>query len=113
VSNFDFVIKRGDLLPVITATLKDANGAAVDLTGTAVKLLMKKVGGTSAKVNATATVDPDQVTNKGKVSYAWVGTDTDTGGVYEAEWEVTFAGGKKQTFPNPEYLVVRITGDLG
>ena len=112
MSNFDFVIKKGDLLPVITATLKDANGAAVSLTGTA-KFIMRRVGATAAKVNAAAAIDGDQVNNKGKVSYTWAGTDTDTAGVYEAEWEVTFTGGKKQTFPNPEYLVIRITDDLG
>ncbi len=113
MSNFDFVIKRGDLLPVFTATLKDANGNPVDLTGTTVKFIMRFVGATTAKVNAAAAVDPDQVNNKGKVTYAWTGTDTNTGGIVEAECPVTFPGGKTETFPSDRYLVGRITADLG
>jgi hypothetical protein len=112
VSFYDFVIKKGDLLPAIVATLKDANGP-VDLTGTTVKFILRKVGATATKVNATAAIDGDQVNNKGKVSYTWVGTDTDTAGVYEAEWQATFTGSKPMTFPNDGYNVIRITDDLG
>jgi len=111
--NYDFVLKKGDLLPVIIRTLKDAAGAAVDLTGTTCKFIMRRVGASAPKVNTAAVVDPDQVNNKGKVSYTWVGTDTDTAGVYEAEWQVTFSGGKAETFPNDGYLVIRITDELG
>jgi hypothetical protein len=68
---------------------------------------------TTPKVNAAAAIDVDQVANKGKVSYTWVGTDTDTAGVYEAEWQATFAGSKPMTFPNDGHMVIRITDDLG
>ena len=111
MSDFDFVIKKGDRLSVLTATLKDSAGNAVDLTGATVKLLMKEIGGAALKVNAAGTVDPDQVNNKGKVSYAWAAVDTDTPGTYEAEWEVTLSG-KQQSFPNDSYLVIRILDDL-
>jgi len=112
MSVYDFVIKKSGLLPVITATLKDANGDPVDLTGIPVKFIMRRVNAATPKVNAAAVVDGDQVSNKGGVSYPWVGTDTDTGGVYEAEWEGTFVG-KKMTFPNDGYNVIRITDELG
>ena len=112
MSHFDFAIKKGDLLPLIVATLKDGTGAAVDLTGAAAKFIMRLVGAATTKVNATATIDPDQVANKGKVSYTWVTADTDTAGIYQAEWQITFSGAKPQTFPNPDYLVVKIEEDL-
>lgn len=112
MSAFDFVIKKGNLLPVVEATLKDAKDNPVDLTGMTVKFVMRLVGATLPKINTAATVDLDQVNNKGKVSYDWAGTDTDTAGIYEAEWEVTI-GGKKQNFPNSNHLVVKIFDVLG
>jgi len=111
-STYDFVIKRGNLLPVITATLQDANSNAMDLTGATAKFIMRQVGATLPKVNATAVIDPDQVNNKGKISYTWQTADTDTPGIYEAEWEVTFTGSKPQSFPNDDYLVLRVLDDL-
>ena len=113
MSNYDFVIKQGDLLPIITAVLKDAAGLPVDLSGLSVKFIMRQVYADTNKVNAAATVDADQVTNKGKVSYAWEGTDTDTAGVYWAEWQVMFSGSKPETFPNDSHMVVRVEGQLG
>jgi hypothetical protein len=111
--NYDFVLKKGDLLPIIIRTLKDAAGAAVDLTGTTCKFIMRRVGAATAKVNAAAVVDANQVANKGKVSYTWVAADVDTAGVYEAEWQVTFSGAKPETFPNDGYLVIKIADELG
>jgi hypothetical protein len=113
MSRFDFVIKKGDLLPIITATLKDANNDPVDLTGTSVKFIMRLVGATTPKVNAAGVVDSNQVTNKGKVSYPWIAADTNAGGVYEAEWQVTFSGAKPETFPNDGYLVIKVMDELG
>ena len=108
MSDFGFAIKQNDLLPVLTATLKDALGVAVDLTGATAVFRMGLVGAATLKVNTAATVDPDQVANKGKITYNWTGTDTDTVGIYEGEFTVTLSGGKQQTFPNPRHIVVHI-----
>lgn len=94
----DFYIKQGDLLPIMTATLTDALGTAVDLTGSTVTFRManrstganKISAGSCTLVNATA----------GEVSYAWVSGDTGTAAEYDGEFHVTFAGGKTETFPN-------------
>lgn len=112
MANYDFVIKRGDLLPIITATLQDATGAAVDLTGAAsVKFILRQVSGGTPKVSAAAVVVSAIA---GQVSYTWAGTDTDTEGVYYAEWQVTWtAGSKPQTYPNDGHQVVKVVGDLG
>ena len=106
----DWTMKRNDTGPVITATLKDAAGAAVNLTtATQVKFKMRAVAPGSLKVDGTATV-----TNAagGQVSYAWQAADTDTAGDYYAEWEVTFASGLIETFPNAGYITITIVADL-
>ncbi len=107
----DFVIKQGNLLPVIEATLTDADGAAVDLTGATVKLVMRLVDADVATINASATPDPDQVAHKGVVRYVWQDGDTDVPGVYRAEWVGEFAA-KPETFPNGSALVVKIAAAL-
>jgi len=104
-----FTIKENDRSPAITGTLT-AGGAAVDISGTSVKFIMRLPGSTgSAKVDAAATIVSGTA---GTVSYSWGATDTDTAGLYLAEWEVTFAGGIKRTWPAEDYLFVLVVPDL-
>lgn len=113
----DFNIKRGDTTPPIESELQDNDGQPVDLTGASVRFLMKPRGGPTLTVDGAADVDADPTT--GRVSYSWVGPvgvtlgDTDEAGEYAAEWEVTFADGSVQTFPNSTYLNVLVKRDLG
>jgi hypothetical protein len=104
-------IKKDDLLPNIRATLTDADGSAIDLTlASGVRFVMKKPGATTSKVNASASV---VTPGSGVVQYTWSGTDTNTSGVYYAEFEVNWGGGVYQTFPASGYLEVEIVPDLG
>ena len=108
-----FTIGIGDRLPILTAVLTDDAGALIDLTGSTVLFVMWKSGTfTSPKVSAAATPDPDQVTNKGKLTYAWAAADTDTGDSYLAHFVITFASGKKETCPNDPgaKLKIRVGG---
>jgi len=109
----DFYIKQDDRLPEIESILKDADDTVINLSGATVKFIMtSKLAdiGSTPKVEADATV-VDAVT--GHVKYAWIAADTDTAGVYRAEWEVQFADTRLETFPNDSYLEVKVTGDLG
>jgi hypothetical protein len=106
-----FNIKQHDRSPDYTSALEAPAGSPVDLTGCTVKLLMTLDGATSATVNASATVDSPSTA--GLVRYSWGPTDTSTAGLYRAEFEVTFAGGIKRTFPENDYLYVNILPDLG
>lgn len=107
----DFYIKKGDDEPALERILEDINGDVVNLSGASVQFLMKRAGATTPKVDAAAEIgDP---ATAGIVSYAWAAGDTDTEGEYDAEFQVTFAGGAVQTFPNDSYLRIRVTRDLG
>lgn len=100
----DFYLKRGDLLPQIKSKLKNPDGSAMNLAGATVRFRMRAAGEGSPKVDAAATV-VDAPT--GTVAYAWQGTDSDTEGLFNAEWPVTIAGAV-ETVPNNGFLKVLI-----
>lgn len=101
------VLKRNDRQPPIEASLEQAAGTPINLTGASVKFIMRNEA--TVKVNATATIID---ANRGVVKYEWGLTDTDTAGTYQAEFEITFADGRKLTVPNDEYIVVVVLEDL-
>ncbi len=105
----DFSLKAGDRLPSIRATLS-TGGTAVDLsTATGVDFIMRADNANAPKVNSPAIV-VDAVS--GIVRYDWTVADTDAPGKYKAEWEVTWADGKRQTFPTLTYHEVDVLADL-
>ncbi len=111
----DFTIKRNDLLPVLEAILKDADDNPVDLTdATGVVFHMREEETAGLKIeDGSASIDSNPQT--GKVSYPWVSNgvkDTDTSGLFLGEFEVTWTGGKIQTFPSQGYISIQIVDDL-
>lgn len=107
----DFFWKQNDTTTAITRTLENAVGAADDLTGATIKFLMRPINGTTPKINAAATTVGSATL--GNVSYTPTGTDTNTAGLYIAEWQVTYAGGAVQSFPNGGYDLILISPELG
>jgi len=105
-----FYIKENDTRPAITANLTDANDAAVNLTGATVKFNMRvdPAGATKVSLGAATIEDAEA----GQVSYPWTTSDTDTADDYEAEFQVTFAGGAVQTFPGRNWIAVHIIDDI-
>jgi hypothetical protein len=106
----DFYIKKDDQLPEIRATLLDADGNAVNLTGASVKFIMADKATGTVKVDAAGVVETPA---SGIVHYAWAEADTDTAGTFKAEWEVEYGDGRLETFPNSTFLEIKITEDLG
>lgn len=108
----DFSIKAHDRLPSIRAQLMtESDELPVDLTGASgVRFIMTTAVGSASKVSAVAVIESPPTL--GIVRYDWVAADTDTPGKYLGEWEVTWVGGKKQTFPTGSYHTIEVLADL-
>jgi hypothetical protein len=104
-----FSIKQNDTGPAMLATLQDASGAAVNITGALVRFHMRQIGSTQVKVDAAVTIVSPL---DGAVRYNWIAADTDTIGSYQAEFEVTYADASIETFPNDGYIRVEIIDDI-
>jgi hypothetical protein len=113
----DFEIKRGDLLPVIQATLRQENDkgemVVIDLrTAISVHFILRNMGTNQLKTRALADI-LDAI--NGVVRYNWVTADTNTVGNYRCEWEILWPGSptsKPQTVPTDSYNTVDILQDL-
>jgi hypothetical protein len=103
-----FIIKQNDTSPAIQATLKDANGSAINLNGADVVMHMKSVNGVLKVSEEMTIVDADT----GVVKYDWVTGDTDTVGTYYVEFQVTYADLTIETFPNDDKAVILIKPEL-
>lgn len=106
-------IKANDRLPSVEATLGFAGGLAANLsTATAVVFIMRLRGSDPAqppKVNKPAVIVD---ATAGAVRYDWAVGDTNTPGIYNAEWQVTYNDGKKRTFPTLTYHTITVLADL-
>ena len=104
-----FYIKQNDTSPNLRAILKDGDEVAINLTDATINFHMRTVGGETAVVDAAASIVSAE---NGILQYLWDAADTATVGSYQAEFEVTFAGGKIETFPHNGYIRVEITDDI-
>ena len=104
--------KRNDTRPirrVLQDQQTDGTWGPVDLSGCAVRFLMRDLAGV-AVVAATCTI-----VNAvgGIVEYDWIiGGGNATAGTYQAEFEVTL-GAVVNTYPSDGYITVAIIPDLG
>lgn len=106
---YDVTIKRGDTRNCIKAILKNASGDPVNLAGCGVKFHMAPLRQPAIVSRAVHIQDAAA----GEVWVVWVPGETDSTGIYRAEFEVTYQDGRRETFPNANYISIRILGDLG
>lgn len=104
-----FYIKQNDTSPTMLATLQDADGNGVNVTGGTVRFHMRPIGSTTVTVDQPAVI---VTAIEGIVRYDWQAADTATVGAYQAEFEVTYAGASIETFPNDGYIRVEILDDI-
>jgi len=102
-------MKRGDRLPIVTAQLVLPDNTVAVLTGCTVTLTMRSATGRVLINEAPATIDAPL---EGRVSYAWQVGDTNTIGIHEIEWIVTYPGGRQMTVPNKGYDKIEVSARL-
>ena len=74
VTSGDGELTVSDTLPILSATLTDGDGAAIDLTSaTSATLYLQRRTGLTTVLKATMTIDTDPTT--GIVTYAWESAD--------------------------------------
>jgi hypothetical protein len=106
--SYDITIKRGDTRNCIKAVLKDATGNSVDLTGCDVNFYMVPLCGTTVIKRAAHIEDA----TAGEVWVVWAPGETNTSGIYQAEFKVVYLDGKVETFPSDGYISIQIMNDL-
>jgi len=102
----EFTIKQNDTSPAIKLQLDLASGQ--DLTGATVRFHMAQADGTVVVDDAGSVLSATDE----QIKYDWSAADTASSGVFNAEFEVTFADGSIETFPNGEYIKVTVYPDL-
>jgi hypothetical protein len=103
----DVRMKVGDTLPVLRQTLRNDAGAALDLTGATVQFRMREPG-QALKVNAAAAILDAP---NGVVQYTWLSANTDTAGLFDAEWAVSYSS-NVETVPANGYVKLLFTPKL-
>lgn len=103
-----FRIKRGDTSPALQWEIVHPE---VILTAASVVFNMRRLDGDEAITRAPAEVVP--AAPLPTLRYNWQPDDTAEVGQYEAEFEVTYADGTIETFPNDDNIIVRVFRDLG
>lgn len=100
-----FQIKRGDTSPVLRFALEPTTQS---IAGASVRFQMR------SKALALMVDEPATIVSElpGVVEYAWREIDTETAGVFDAEFKVTYADGGIETFPNTTFIFVRIMEDV-
>jgi hypothetical protein len=109
VSMSTFYVKRGDTSPAIRYVLKPAT---VVLTGASVQFQMrpKRPRGAAAVIDSAAVVVT--ATGTPTLEYAWQAGETDNAGLFDAEFRVTYADNEVETFPNDEFITVKVSEDI-
>jgi hypothetical protein len=117
---------EGDTRPRLIFTLRDKDGDVIDVSSANVLLKMRPLGQSILKAEVSCTkLSGLRDDDDGSISYAppydaagvggrirvdWSSTDLDTAGRYEAEIEITFADGTKQTVYDKISITIR--GDM-
>ena len=104
-----FTIKRNDTSPAIRWELEDPD---TNLVGASVVFNMKNTV-TGALVIDRGTAEVVEGADRPTLGYNWAEGDTAVAGLYEAEFEITFADESVETTPNSENIVVKVVVDLG
>lgn len=99
--NYDFVIKQGAIKPALEVQLTGSDTDPVDLQGATVLFRLSEPNSDTYITDDTAVIDDAA---NGIVVYTWTTTDTESTGVYNAEFVVDYDGGTGSAFNPDEYF---------
>src|SRR5215471_2940227 len=106
----EILVKRGDQLPTIEATLTYENGAVIDLSGAGVTFQYRKTADSTIAVARNVSItDPVN----GGVEYQWLTSDLIEAGGYVADFEIIFGDGRRLTVPTRGHIKMTVYDDLG
>ena len=103
-----FNIKRGATAPAISGIVSRRDGTVVDLTGASAVFRMRLKNGETV-VDAPALITDAAA---GAVEYQWAVGDTDTVGVYQADFRITLSTGKLLVLPVHSFVTVTVYPDV-
>jgi hypothetical protein len=119
---------ENDEAPILEARLDDGTTTDgvpnyIDLSGSTVRIRIAHArwsyyyspAGTiiDGVTEGLCVIDPDQVTNKGKLTWTPGAGELSPAGTYHYVFLVTFPGGERQTFPPNTYLPMVIRANVG
>lgn len=105
----DFVLKKGDKLPVLRAVFLNDGGSPMNISGCSILFKYKLREDDSLIISRTAIVEDPL---NGIAQYVWTTEDTSSLGVYIGEFIITFPSGKEVTFPEDTYLVFEVIDNI-
>ena len=100
-------LKQGDTRHAIRATLRNINGREIDLSNATVRFKMAR------RYSVTVIDRLANVEAGGTVNFVFNEGETDVPGNYVAEFFVTYADGRVETFPHRGKLDITIEKRIG
>jgi hypothetical protein len=108
--NSAFTIKQQDTSPALESTITGSDGLPLNLLESDfVDFVMKKPDSNTVITRPATLTEP----RDGVVVYEWGAGDTDESGIMLAEWQVHYADGSKESFPNVGYIEIHIPSQIG
>lgn len=104
-----YFYKVGDRLPRMRHTLRDGDGAVIDLSAAVVTTKLKRDGAAGLVLNDVAVTVVDGP--GGVVEYAWAGGDLSAAGTYRGTYGVSI-GGLPMTVPANGHYIVQVEEQL-
>jgi hypothetical protein len=82
---------------------------AVNITNSSVYFCRKLRNSTISPTSGAMTIEN---ATGGIARYDWAAGDTNTPGIYSAEFAITFSDGRQLTFPNDGFMLFEIAKDI-
>lgn len=100
-------IGQGDTSPALTAFLSHNADTDLDITGATVTFTMRDADENTIIDAASCSIV--SATGDVEILYTWQDGDTDTTGIFDGRFTVTYPDGYVESFPNDDWFNIVIT----